>query len=209
MSQTLVLPVSILSYPNLFEPRAYKNKGIPKYSAAQVLVDDDTLLPLKQAISAVAIERMGDKAKAVLMGNPPIHSREEALAKGYPEGSVYINAKSTRQPGIVSRYKDPATGKPLVITEEMATLPGGPYEMYPGVRVKAYVSVYAYPDGDGIAFGLEGLQRWDEGERLDGRVAPADVFDGEMPDEADLGDIMAGGEEAVTEEAEDPIASIL
>lgn len=206
MSQKLILPVAILSYPNLFEPRGYAG-STPKYSGALVLVDGSDMGPLKKAIAAVAIERFGDKAKSILKGNPPIHGPEKSEEKGYPEGSSFINAKSTRQPGIVSRYADPKTGKPTVITEDMATEPDGSFEMYPGVLVKAYISVYAYDTSGnrGVAFGLEGIQRWDESDRLDGRTAVVNVFDAEMPDEADLGDIMGDDEE----DEDDPIADIL
>lgn len=190
MSQKLIVGPAILSYPNLFEARGY-NGGTAKYSASLVFPKGSDLKALKAAVVAVAKERFGDKAKQILASNPPIHNEEKAEAKGYPEGSVYFNAKSTRQPQIVSRYADPKTGKPVVIEEDAATEPEGPNEMYPGVLVKAYVSVYAYDTSGnrGVAFGLEGLQRWDEGERLDGRRAAVNVFDAEMPDEADIADL--------------------
>ncbi len=209
MSQKLILPVATLSYPNLFEPRGYDGSE-PKYSAALVM-EPAGLTALKNAIVAVAKERFGDKTRTILQGNPPIHNEEQALLKGYPEGTVFINAKSTRAPGIVSRYADPKTGKPTIITEDMATEPEGSFEMYPGVQVKAYVSVYAYDrNGNrGIAFGLEGLQRWDEGDRLDGRIAASDLFEGEMPEEAAyLEDLMDEGEEEDAMD-DDPIAAIL
>jgi hypothetical protein len=202
MSKKLITPVSILSYPNLFEPRAFGG-GEPKYSAA-IVMDASETTELKKAIAAVATERFGDKAKAVLQANPPIHDEAKATLKGYPEGHVYVNAKSTRQPQVVTRYADPATGRPSPISEDAATTPDGKDELYPGVKVKAYISVYAYDTNGnrGVAFGLEGLQRWDEGERLDGRTSVINVFEGEMPAEADLTDIME-------DEEEDPLADIL
>jgi hypothetical protein len=203
----MILPVAMLSYPSLFEPKAYKN-GTPKYSAVLVLPAEADLKQLKTAVSMVAKERFGDRAKAILAGNNPIHGTEQSEAKGYPEGSVYINAKTVNRPQIVSRFADPKTGKPQLIEEADATEIGGPSEMYPGVWVKAYISVYSFDaEGNkGVAFGLEGLQRWEDGERLDGMRAATDIFEAEMPAEADLEDLL--DESPLTEE-EDPILDIL
>jgi len=193
MSVKLITPVAILSYPSLFEARSY-NGGAAKYSTALVFPKGSDLKPLKEAIKEVAKERFGDKAASILKNNNPL--RTDVEEKGYPDGATFFNAKSTRQPQIVSRYADPKTGKPVVIDEEAATEPDGPNEMYPGVLVKAYISVYAYDTSGnrGVAFGLEGLQRWDEGERLDG-VRAVNVFEAEMPAEADIADLNGESDE--------------
>lgn len=187
MSKKIITPVAMLSYPNLYEPRAYGG-GEPKYSAALVFPKGSDLSAIKAAIKEAAKDRFGDKAAAILKANNPL--RTDADVKGYPEGSTFFNAKSTRQPQVVTRYGDPKTKKPVLITEDMATEPDGANEIYPGLNVKALISVYAYDTNGnrGVAFGLEGLQRWEDGERLDGARA-VDVFSAEMPEEADIADL--------------------
>jgi hypothetical protein len=201
MASKIITPVATLSYPTLFEPQAY-GEGEPKYSAALVFPAGTDLTEIKEAIKAAAVERFGDKAKSYLQKNPPL--RTDVDEKGYPEGSTFFNARTTRRPQIVSRYADPKTGKPMVIDEDAATEPGGQHEMYPGCQVKALISVYAYDvkGNRGVAFGLEGMQRWDEGERLGGGAPAVDVFSAEMPAEADIADLD-------TEEDADGIDDIL
>ena len=194
MSQKMILPVVRLSYPNLFEARGYQGSK-PKFSAALVFAPGADLKALKTLVLSVATEKWGDKAKSVIkaMRDAPIRDGE---AKGYGKGSLFINAKSIRQPGVVGRTAGP-DGKPIMIDEDMATAPEGPYEMYPGVQVKAYISIYASEGGGnkGVYFGLEGLQRWDEDERLDGRTSVSEVFDIEDAQDVDLSDVMAEDDE--------------
>lgn len=187
MSKKIITPVAMLSYPNLYEPRAYGG-GEPKYSAALVFPEGSDLKAIKAAIKEAAKDRFGDKAAGILKANNPL--RTDTDAKGYPDGSTFFNAKSTRQPQVVTRYADPKTGKPMLIDEDMATEPDGQNEVYPGLHVKALISVYAYDTNGnrGVAFGLEGLQRWEDADRLDGARA-VDVFSAEMPEEADISDL--------------------
>jgi hypothetical protein len=200
MSKKMISPVAILSYPNLFEPRGYQGSA-PKYSAALIFPEGTDLKALKAVVLAVAKDKWGDKGAQVLKSMRDPAFRDGENKAGYPKGSTYISAKSTRQPGIVTREADRATGKPKLISEDAATEPGGANEMYPGVQVKALLSVYASEGGGnkGVYFGLEGLQRWEDGERLDGRAAVVDVFDGEMPDDADLADLVDEDEEGIDE----------
>jgi hypothetical protein len=57
--------------------------------------------------------------------------------------------------------------------------------------------------GNGVAFGLTAVQRWEEGERFGGSVVSADdLFEFEEAAEVDLADVMS-------DEDDDPIADIL
>jgi hypothetical protein len=187
----IITPVAKLSYPTLFEPKAYQG-GTPKYSASLVFPAGTDLKALKAAVVKVAKEKWGDEGVEIVkrMRDPAFRPGEN---KGYGEGSFYIAAKTTNQPGIVTRHNDPKTGRPSPINEAMATEPDGANEMYPGVLVKAYVSVYASEGGGnkGVFFGLEGLQRWEDSERLDGRVPVTSVFDGEDLEEGSLEDVLS------------------
>jgi hypothetical protein len=110
--------------------------------------------------------------------------KRDIATQGYPaEFVVYINMESGEDnpPGLVSRYKDPGTGKPRVITN--------PKELYPGAIVRASWGVYAYGGKGtdfkpGVRFGLRNLQKWADGPRLDNRVEAGDEFEGEEGEEA-------------------------
>lgn len=197
----LVTPVAILSFPTLYIPRAFNENQEPKYSAMLGFTAETDLKALKQAAGAVAKEKWGDVARQILKNNNPFRDHDAEVEagqtkdKGFPPGTLFFNARSKNPPAVVARTAGP-DGKPVVIDESMAGT-AGPYEVYGGVMVKAYVSVYAYDTAGnkGIGFGLEGIQRWEDGERLDGRAAVASIFDFEEATEADLGDVMGDGDE--------------
>lgn len=201
-----------LSFPSLYEMTGYEGSQ-PAYASLIVVEDKATQRRIVEAVNAVATAEFGvDEAKRILKKmktNGQFKDAEYLEAKGLPEGALVFNAKNKkRQPGVVARFADPATGKPKVITEEMATESGGPCEMYGGVVCNVALAIYPFrhkSGGNGVAFGLTAVQRWEEGERFGGAVTTVDdLFDFEMPEEADLSDVLAEDEDE-----DDPIADIL
>jgi hypothetical protein len=192
---SLITPKAILSYPRLFvaekqDPDDPNEKA--KFSCALVFPKNTDLKELKQAALEAAREKWGAKADAMIRGEKlRMPFRTDSTDKGYPEGSIFTNVRTTKRPGIVSIYPDPNTGKPLPIVDEE--------EMYPGVVVRASLAVYAYDvkGNRGVSFALNNLQKVADGERLDGRMAPEDEFEADMDATADLSDM----EEDVTEDA--------
>jgi hypothetical protein len=206
----LVTPVAIMSFPTLYVARAFAEGQEPKYSAMLGFTPEADMKALKQAVGAVAKEKWGDRAKQILKNNNPFRDHDAEVEagqtkdKGFPAGTVFFNARSKNPPAVVARTAGP-DGRPVVIDEAVAST-AGPYEIYGGVMVKAYVSVYAYDTAGnrGIGFGLEGVQRWEDGERLDGRAAVASVFDFEEAAEVDLDeDVMGDDEEDEGEDGSD------
>jgi hypothetical protein len=205
----MILRDAILSYPNLFQPRAAEEGGQAKYSAAFVFADTDALKEFKKAAIAVAQERWGDKLKGAkikvldtqhgpanflvagtLRIRLPWQDNAEVLAnKGYPEGGAFINARSQSRPGIVSIVPDPKTGKPAAITDESA--------IYPGVIVNVSGDLFAYSNSgnNGISFGLGNVQIVRDGDRLDSRRNAADEFEADdtVADLSDLTDDVPAG----------------
>jgi hypothetical protein len=186
-SRRKTTPPAILSYPHLFTPQEpFRNKngepqGDPKYGAVLVFDKSADLSELKEAVKIAGEEKFGSSfGKMLKAGKIRSPFRQDGEEKGYPEGSTYINAKSTDQPGVVDRYADPKTQRPRTITD--------PNEVYPGAIVKASVTAYGYDvnGNKGVAFALNNIQKWDEGDRLDSRIAAEDEFEAEAPAEADL-----------------------
>ncbi len=116
--------------------------------------------------------------------------RKDAELKGYPTGSVYINARRKEKqgrPGLVLAHAD-ATGKPAVPAEDQIT-----QFFYPGAIVRAAIGAFAY-DMDvskGVSFGLQNVQHLASGPRMDGRRAATDEFNAVMDAStpADLSDV--------------------
>lgn len=94
---------AMLSYPHLFEPEAMNEGEEPVYSACLVFEQGADLRAIRKAIAAAATEVWGSKAKSMfesgVLRNP---IRRDGEAKGYPEGSVFINVRTRRKPGIGS-----------------------------------------------------------------------------------------------------------
>jgi len=189
----VISPVARLAWPNLFEAKTIADGNQEFFSATFIFEEGVDLSELKAVAYECGVEKFGKDQfdKMLKDGTVTTPFRHNAEAKGYPEGSVYINTKSRFQPGVIDRYADPATGEAREITDAG--------EMYPGVQVKAKLTPYAYEHmgNKGVSFGLDGVQRWADAERLDGRMSVADSFEVEMPAETDLSDVEG---EALSEE---------
>lgn len=191
-------PRAVLSFPHLFAAQAGPDGGKAKFSTALVFVPDADGKPsnideLKKAAAAVAEAKFGAQWQDGVRSGKiqwPFRNDED---KGYPKGSVFINVRSEEKPGIVSRVKGP-DGKPTPITD--------PKEMYPGCIVRATITAFAYEFRQGgtgpvmkkgVSFGLNNIQKLDEGTRLDNRVAAEDDFEADLQPEAaaaSLDDLM-------------------
>jgi hypothetical protein len=212
----LILRDAILSYPNLFAPRAAEEGGKAKYSAAFIFPDPAALTEYKKAALAKAQERWGDKLKGakirtletqhgpatfLVAGSLRIRlpwqdNAEVVESKGYPEGSVFINARSESKPGIVGIVPGP-NNKPQPVADEAL--------VYPGVIVNVSVDLYAYSTSgnNGIAAGLGNVQVVRDGDRLDSRVNAADEFDADADAAADLSDLTGEDGELAAVGADD------
>jgi hypothetical protein len=179
----VITPEAVISYPHIFEPQTPPGASEPVYSCALVFKDDVDITDMKAAVMAVAKEKWGDKTRDLLKaGKIRLPFREDAVDKGYPEGSTFINVKSKQQPGVVSIFAG-ENGKPAVITN--------PAEIYPGAVVKASLRAYAYSvnGNNGVAFSLGNLQKTKDGPRMDGRLSAADEFTAEAKPTADISDL--------------------
>ena len=187
----LYSPQAILSYPHIFKARAMDEDKKPEYSCCLIFTVGTDLTELKNVALAVARERWGANADDMIRaGKVVLPFRRDWEAKSYPEGSEYINVRAGEDypPGVVSRYKDPATGKARVITD--------PKELYPGCVVRASLRVYAWEYKNmkkGVSFGLGNIQKLEDGERLDSSTSATDEFEADLTEEpADLDDLIAG-----------------
>ncbi|MGI9494046.1 MAG: DUF2815 family protein [Geminicoccaceae bacterium] len=174
MSGNLITPQGRLSFPQLFEPREI-NGSEPKYGATIIFEDNDDpqLKAMKEAALEAAREKFGAKTDQLIKAKKikwPFLDGATELRDGFGEGKVFIRPTSKQQPGCVDRYAG-SDGKPKPITEAG--------ELYAGCYVRASLRPFAYDTNGnkGVSFGLQNIQKLDEGERLDGRAKAEDEFE--------------------------------
>jgi hypothetical protein len=180
---SLKTPKAILSYPHLHQPQPSTDGKAPKYSSTLIFTPEILADPkekaLFEALQKAAIEAINakwpGKAEQLLQSEGFKKGfRRDAAAKGYPEGSVYVNVRSTQQPGMVYSYAETGTTKPARVPADKIK-----DEFYPGAVVRATVAAFAFENNGnkGVSFGLNNIQKLADGARLDGRVAAENEFD--------------------------------
>lgn len=199
-------PPGILSFPDLFKARSFKNadgtETEPKFGGVLVWTPamKVNLDKLKAIVAVAGAEKFGEEGFKKLLKSKkyrsPFRNADEDEVRRYPEGSIYITAKSKDKPGLVSKYKDPKTGKAAVITD--------PEEFYPGALVAFSVTAFGYDvmGNKGVSFAINNVQKVGDGPRLDNRIKAEDEFSAEDAEEASLDEVdneeEAGGEEDLT-----------
>ena len=187
-------PPAILSFPHLFEPQQ-DDDGKDKWSAALVWPEGTDISEGLEIALAVGQAKWPDFLEGVKSGKYHMPFRNDGEEKGYPEGSVFLNARSGRRPGLVSNVPD-AKGLPTKITEAQATDPDHPFHIYPGVIVQASLTAFTFErkGKKGVSFGLNNLMRVGDGERLDSFTSAQSEFEADPDAVADLSD-LTGDEE--------------
>lgn len=177
----IVLKNVRLSFPDLFQPRAFKgadgDASAPKYKATFLLPKDHPQIQeVEAAIKSVAADKWGAKAGAILAGirgNPNRCCWQDGDTKEYDgyAGHMALSANNKARPKIIDRDRSDLTERD-----------GRPYA---GCYVNAIVSFFTYDNpGKGISASLAGVQFLRDGDAFSGgRPASADDFD----DLSDLG----------------------
>lgn len=170
-----------LSYPSFKEARAPAQGGEPKFGGAFVFESLDATKELQAAAKAAGEEYFGEKKFKQLVASGALQItggkgaaiRTDGMAKGYGEGTVYINARSKSRPGLVYGHAGP-DGKPAPVPESRIE-----DDLYAGAAVRVSVNAYAYDKAgnQGIGWGLNNVQKLGDGPRLDGRMAASEEFE--------------------------------
>lgn len=211
----ILTPEAVLSYPAILSPRPLSAKEAaagktPKYGCALVFLKGADTAPLKKAAIATAKQKWGDKlagAKLVTLETeygplnflrsdeitirlPWRDAAPDVAKKGYPEGSLFLNANTIRRPQVVTLIPD-AEGKPSKLEDES--------KIVPGAIVRASLDPYAYGESGnyGVTFGLGNVQFIRDGDAsvIGASSGPAavDEFSADASAVADLGDLGADG----------------
>lgn len=172
-------PETRWSYANVWEPKAARDGGKPKYSVSLIIPKSDkkTIAKIKAAIQAAY-----DEGEMKLKGNgkstPALTAIKTPLRDGDLErpddeaykDSYFVNANSTTAPGVVDAECNP------ILTRS---------EVYSGVYGRASINFYAYNTNGskGIACGLNNLQKMADGDPLGGKASAESDFSNMDDDE--------------------------
>lgn len=166
-------------YANVFEPTAMNEGETPKYSVCILIPKSDevTLNKIKKAIEVAKEQGRGKIAdkNGKVPANIKTPLRDGDIEREDDpnfEGCYFLNASSTRKPGIVNRSLEPIMSKD---------------EFYSGCYGRAALNFYAYNvNSKGIAAGLNNLQKLEDGEPLAGGSSAEEDFGGENAFDDDL-----------------------
>jgi len=152
-----------VSFPALFKPVAFQNQD-PKYSVTMLIPKSADISKLRALAAEAVNEKWPDKNKRPKVLKHPFRDgdSEKPDIDGYA-GHWFIKASSKMQPGLIDQNLQP------IIAEE---------EFYAGCYARATVTAYAYDNvGQGVAFGLQNVQKLRDGAPFGGRTKAEDDFD--------------------------------
>lgn len=161
------------SYPQVFKPKKNDLNGKDEYSVVALFPKGADLNALKAAAEAAVVEKWGkDKSKWPQRLKSPFRDQGEkaknvdgkmVLPAGYEEGAVFLTLKSTQRPGVVDQNVQ------NILDES---------QFYAGCWARATVRAYAYDQkgNQGVAFGLQNIQKVRDGDPLGGRTRAEDDF---------------------------------
>jgi hypothetical protein len=162
-----------LSYPHLFEPSAIDEKkpDEKKYSAKFLIDKSDkaTIDGIKAELDRIYESEKNGKFKGKVRSKLKMPLRdgdEEFPDREEYKGKYFINANSTRKPGVV--YKQGKETHPILNVDDV----------YAGMYVRASVNFYAFDKAGnvGIACGLQNVLKVRDGERLAGGASAEEDF---------------------------------
>ena len=165
---TLKTPIGRCCFPSLFKPKAFNDGDPEKFAVTVVFEEGADLKELVKAAEEAAQNKWGkDRPKNLRL---PFRSTDEYDGKaGFEEPGTFVRFQTDRKPQVVNRRGDNCE-------EE---------EVYPGcyIRVSCRPYAYDYKGNCGVAFGLNNVLFYDDGERLAGGSRAkddfSDDFDGE------------------------------
>lgn len=162
------------SYLNVFEPRAAQEGGPEKYSVTLLIDkgDKETIAKIEaatnKAIQNGLDSHFGGKVPKNL--KTPLRDGDEERDSEEFENCMFVNANSTRRPGVVDKDVAPILD---------------PEEIYSGCYGRAAIVFYPYNvNGNrGIACGLNNIQKLKDGPALGGAPASPEADFGAADDD--------------------------
>lgn len=161
--ERVVTPKFRVAFANVFEPKPAMAGGKPKYSLMAIF-PPGTDLSKMNALAKAACDKKFPNGRPASMRVPFRKGEEKAQYDGFEPGTIFCTISSQYQPQIITHDK-----------REIFT----PQEFYSGCWARATVHAYAYDTAgnQGVAFGLNNIQKLGDDKPFAGRVDAADDFD--------------------------------
>lgn len=161
-----------VSFPTVFKPKSFKG-GDPKYGLTMLFDKKTDLKAMKEAAKNAGIEKFGpvenwpkDKKTGKTKLKMPFRDGDDERDNldGFA-GCIFVNATSKSPPQVID--KDGRT--PL--TSEV--------DFYAGCYARATLIAFGFDNegSKGIAFALQNLQKWEDGESFSGRPSAEEDFE--------------------------------
>lgn len=173
-------PVGLITFPNIFEPRAASPGAEPRYSL--ILIFDDVAmktaafaamnqLKFEAAVAKWGEAKMRDKNFVLRLKNPLRDCAEKAdKYAGFVAGNKFIQPWSKFQPDVVDYQGQPITDPKLLFAGQLG-------------RVNVSAFAYETSGNMGVSFSLGPVQIVKaDMPRLDGRKSAAETFAGATDD---------------------------
>ena len=167
-----------LSYEHIWKPSSIDDNSPAKYSACIVIpkTDTKTIQKIQKAVEAATDEGVKSKWKGKKPANLKLPLRdgdEERPEDEAFKGCYFLNANANRRPGVVDLAR--------ILDQD---------EVYSGCYCRFSINFYPFSasGNNGVAVGLNNLQKVADGERLAGGSRAEDDFDDDYT--GDLGDIL-------------------
>lgn len=172
-----------LSYAHIWEPSSMDEKSPKKYSACIIWPKSDTAMTKKVETAMEAATQDGIKAKwkgkkPAKLKLPMRDGSEERPEDAAFQDCWFLNANSSKQPGVVDLARN------AILDQD---------EIYSGCFCRFSLMFYPFSSNgnNGVAVGLNNVQKICDGERLSGGSRAEDDFDDDyMGEGGDLDDIM-------------------
>lgn len=158
-----------LSYAHIWEPASIDGSSPEKFSACIIWPKSDTAMTRKVEAAMEAATQDGIKSK--WKGKKPAKLKlplrdgdEERPEDNAFRGCWFLNANSSRRPGVVDLARNP------ILDQD---------EIYSGCYCRFAVNFYPFSanGNNGVAVGLNNIQKVADGERLAGGSSAEDDFD--------------------------------
>ena len=187
MGEKVFTPEFRVSFPSVFEARAFAEGQEKKFEITALFPAGSDLSGLKALAKQAAMDKWGDKLPAMMkaggLRSPFRDGSEKPDLEGY-EGCVFIKMTSKQKPGLVDQNVQPI-------------IDAG--EFYGGCYARASVTCFAYDrmGNKGVSFGLQNIQKMRDGDAFSGRSKPEDDFDAVATDATGGSTEATAGEESI------------
>jgi hypothetical protein len=157
------------NYLHVFAARSVAPGAEPKFSGQFILDkvankgDLDRLMAAYFVAGREKWRDFDDMVRQKRVRNPFREGSEREGQPGFGANKVFINTTSPQKPGVVDANVSPILD---------------PKEIYSGVIVRVALRAFSYDMGGnrGVSFGLQNLQKLDDGEPIGNWVRPEDDF---------------------------------